>query len=112
MSKQEFDDSTPVEIACYHNAEVMRRKRADIEHWEMGLYNLSAFTTALAHCIGGKKGKSAEYVKEPFSERFSAKSDADLTEKEIEAERNKLLISLQTMQANFELSHNSGKGDK
>lgn len=70
------------------------------------MYNMSAFGTVLARAFSGKRKSKAEYIKEPFSEKSMAKQDeALMTEEEKRVEREKLLMALQTMQANFELSH-------
>lgn len=112
MSKEEFFDSTPKELNCYILAEEMKQKRTDTNNWQMGMYNLSAFSVALSKALSGKKSK-AKYMEEPLYETAMAKQkedDENLTEEQKEVERNKLLTALMTMQANFELKH--GGGDK
>lgn len=100
-------DSTPKDLECYIKAEEMRQSRKDNENWQMGMYNLSAFSTALARALGGKKSK-AEYMKQSLHEQIKEKQqveDENLTEEQIESERDNLLARLMTMQANFELNH-------
>lgn len=87
----------------------MREKRADAERWHMGMYDLSAFSTALSMALAGKKSK-AKYVDKPFLQQPEAIPDEELTEEQIKKERQKLLMALQVSQANFEL--NKGKADE
>lgn len=92
----------------YQEAERIRQKRADAERWQQGMYNLSAVSTALARALS--KHSKAEYMKEPMSEKIAeATEEATMTEEQKANERSKLLMALQTMQANFELTH--GKED-
>lgn len=87
----------------------MRQKRADMERWHMGLYNLNAFSVALSKALGGKKSH-AEYMKEPLLQKAEKeKPDEELTEDEIKQEREKLLMSLMSMKANFERNKGEGK---
>lgn len=104
VSREEFDDSTPIELRVYNEAERMRQKREDYGRWQQGMYFYSAVSTAIAR--GFSKGSKAEYINEPFSEKVASKADEhNMTEEEKSIERNKLLMALQTMQANFELNH-------
>lgn len=83
-------------------AEKMRQRRKDIEHWEMGMYALSAVSVAIMRSINGKK---AQYLKEPMHERDKEIKEEDLTEEQKEIGRRNLLMSLQIMQTNFEMNH-------
>ena len=104
VSKAEFDDSTPNDLKCYIDAEEMRRKRRDAEAWEQGLYNLSAFSTALSRALAGKKSH-AKYMETPLLEKVEeTKKEEGLSEDQKSLQRQKLLMSLMTMQANFELN--------
>ena len=87
----------------------MREKRADRERWHMGMYNLNAFSTALSMAIAGRKSK-AKYLDKPLLDQTDDIPDEELTEEQIEQERQKLLMALQVSQANFEL--NKGKVDE
>lgn len=113
VSKEEFFRSTPKDLECYLLAEEMKQKRKDAENWQMGMYNMSAFSVALGKALSGKKSK-AKYLEKPLSEQVADKKiedDENLTEEQKDFEREKLLATLMTMQANFELNHKSG-GDK
>ena len=100
-------DSTPVELECYLEAEKMAQKRRDAERWQMGMYNLSAVSVAVSRALAGKKSH-AKYIKEPLfetAEEAKKEKEENLTEEQMVTEREKLLASLMTMQANFELNH-------
>lgn len=108
LSRDEFLDSTPIDIECYVEAERIRQKRRDNEFWHMGMYNLSAFSVALSKALFGRKSH-AEYLKKPIYEEVELeKPDEELTEEEKERGRRNLLMSLQIMQTNFELNHSGG----
>ena len=96
-------DSTPYELECYHDAEVMREKRSDAERWHMGLYNLNAFSVALSSALNGRKSK-AKYIEKPMLQNEDTVPDEELTEEQIKQERQKLLMALKVSQANFELN--------
>ena len=102
-------DSCPVDIECYHEAEILREKRSDRERWHMGMYNLNAFSVALSTALNGRKSK-AKYIDKPLLEQAQTVPDEELTEEQIEQERQRLLLALQVSQANFEL--NKGKVDE
>lgn len=104
-------DSTPVELECYIEAERLAEKRRDTANWQMGMYNLSAFSVALSKALSGKKSH-AKYIDKTFTQQMEEvenKGDENLTEEQIVQEREKLLTTLMTMQANFELNHQSGE---
>lgn len=102
-------DSCPIDIECYHEAEILREKRSDRERWHMGMYNLNAFSVALSTALNGRKSK-AKYIDKPLLEQAQTVPDEELTEEQIEQERQRLLLALQVSQANFEL--NKGKVDE
>jgi hypothetical protein len=98
VSEDKFWDSTPKDLEPYAKMDEMRQKRRDSEMWQMGMYNLSAFGYVVAKALGGT---DAEYPKKPFS----LSNDENMTEEEKQSERDKLIASLQIMQANFDLTH-------
>lgn len=88
----------------------MLQKRRDAENWQMGMYNMSAFSVALGRALSGRKSK-AKYVDKPLSETIAEKKkeeDENLTEEQKAVERDKLMAALMTWQANFELKHGGG----
>lgn len=85
----------------------MSQKRRDAENWQMGMYNMSAFSVSLGRALAGRKSK-AKYMDKPLSETIAEKqkeADNNLTEDQKAVERDKLLAALMTWQANFELNH-------
>lgn len=102
VSKSEFDDSTPNDLQCYVDADELNRKRRDAEMWQMGIYNMNAFSVALSKALSGKKSK-AKYLDEPMMLKAQKEIDEEnATEEEKEIERKKLLMKLQLMQTTFE----------
>lgn len=72
--------------------------------WQMGMYTLSAVGTAIANCFSKKS--NAKYIKEPFLQsKKLTENKGELTEEDKKKERDKLLMTLQLMQINFEMNH-------
>lgn len=107
VSEEKFWDSTPKELAPYIKAYEIKQKAKDSDMWKMGIYVLSAVQTAVQNSLFGRKSK-AEYIKEPLSNKVQEKKKV-LTEQDKKNEREKLLMTLQLMQANFELNHSKDK---
>ena len=103
VSEEKFWDSTPEELKPYIKAHEIKQKAKDSDMWQMGIYVLSAVQTAVQNSLFGRKSK-AEYIKEPLSNKVQ-KREKVLTEQDKKNEREKLLMTLQLMQANFELNH-------
>ena len=95
-----FMESTPEELKPYQIAYDMRLKARDSEMYNMGIYVLSAVQTAMQNSLYGKKSQ-AEYLKEPLLSNLE-KKEQELTEEQKKNEREKLLMTLQLMQTNFE----------
>lgn len=101
-------ESTPSELKPYLDAEKLRQERKDAELWQAGIYTTSATFTAVANALMGKKSK-AKYYEKPLLESAEEKKREDaelLSDEEKQKQRKMLLMSLQLMQANFELNHN------
>lgn len=89
-------------MQCYVDADEICRKRRDAEMWQMGIYNMNAFSVALSKALSGKKSK-AKYIDEPMMMKSQKDIDEEnATEEEKEIERKKLLMKLQLMQTTFE----------
>ena len=98
-------DSTPYDLEPYMEAYNLKRKVSDAEAWQFNMYTMCAVQTAVANVLIGKKSK-AEYLKEPFSQTAEKQEDEEnLSETEKKRQRDRLLMTLQLMQANFELNH-------
>lgn len=63
---------------------------------------MSAVFTAVEHCLGGKKARSKYTDKLLMQE--SAKN-GELSEEELQRQRELFVAKLQVMKTNFELSH-------
>ena len=84
-------------------AERLRQKAKDTENWYLGMYFLNAVSVALANGFG-KKGTHAEYMKEPiFTTAEKNKPDEEMTEEEIQRERDRFVNQMMTWQTAFEL---------
>lgn len=102
VCKSEFMDSCPVELAPYIKAHKMKIQEADRMAWSFcGNYVLSAMTVAIDHCLNGRKAKS-EYIKKPVFDMNN--TDDNLSEDEIQRQRELFVAKLMTMKANFELN--------
>lgn len=88
-------------MQCYVDADEICRKRRDAEMWQMGIYNMNAFSVALSKALSGKKSK-AKYLEEPLmmkSQKYIDEENA--TEEEKQQERDRLLMKLQIMATTF-----------
>ena len=101
-------DSTPYDLEPYMEAYNMKRKVADAEAWQFNMYTMCAVQTAVANVLLGKKSK-AKYIEEPFMQNAECNhgDEEHLSEAEKKKQREKLLMTLQLMQANFELNHSN-----
>ena len=89
----------------------LKRKYADSESWQHNMYTMCAVQTAVANVLLGQKSK-AHYIKEPLLQHVEQKekNKEQLSEEEKKKQRDKLLATLQIMQANFELNHSNEEG--
>lgn len=96
-------DSSPKELAPYLKAHDMRMKEMDRIIWSAcGNYVLSAVTVAVDHCLNGNKART-KYVEEPV---IGKKQEAELTEKELQMQRELFVAGLMAKKTNFELNNN------
>lgn len=95
-------DSTPVELAPYIRAHRIKLEEMDRVIWSScGNYVLSALSVALDHCMNGKKAKS-KYIEKPVFEM--ANTENNLTEDELQRQRELFVAKLMVMKTNFELN--------
>ena len=111
VSEEKFWDSTPYDLEPYMESYNLKRKISDAEAWQYNIYTMCAVQTAVANVLLGKKSK-AEYIGEPFMQKEKCNSDNEehISEDEKKKQREKLLMTLQLMQANFELNHSNDEG--
>lgn len=109
VPEEKFWDSTPYDLEPYLEAYKLRQEQSDIKSWQFNMYTMCAVQTAVANVFIGKKSK-AKYFDKPFTEMVKKeKVQKELSEKEKKKEREKLLLTLQLWQANFELNHPKGE---
>lgn len=104
VSEDTFWDSTPVDLEPYIEADKLRQKRIDYENWQLGIYVMGAVSTAIESALHGKKSKM-KYFEEPLMQKKQKEKEEILTEEEKKRQRDKLLMTLQIMQHNFEANH-------
>lgn len=90
---RDIDQSCPTDLEPYAKAHKMHLQEQDRQFYAMGVYTLSAVSTAIERNFAGKKARS-EYIKEPFLSKLF--ENDGLTEEELqEKEIKKALISEQ-----------------
>lgn len=75
-------------------------KIADVSAFVQGRYIVEALLCTVGNMLGGKNTKF-EYPEKPYS---MANQERELTEDEIEQQRQQFIATLQTMQQNFNLN--------
>lgn len=78
-----------------------------IIHAVCGTYVMSAVFTAIEHCLGGKKAKS-KYTDKLLMQEIEKN---DMTEEELQKQRELFIAKLQVMKTNFELSNKGSKNE-
>lgn len=81
VSYETFWHLTPHKLKAFAKAHEFRRKIQDEEMWIMGQYVLSAVSTAVEHCLAGRKAKS-QYLSAPILEEFVKESGLSQEEKD------------------------------
>ena len=97
----------PKKLKAFYKADEITIKRRDAEMWSMGQYILSAVSVATDHCLNGKKAKS-QYIKEPLMR--SQNRNNELSEEELQKQREAFVTMLMAKKSNFELNHRRNKG--
>lgn len=94
--------SNPTEMQPYIKAYELEEKRIDEQNWVLGAYVMSAVSTAVEHNLAGRNATS-KYIEEPIT-RKKAIEDGNLSQSEIEKQREMLVQQLNIMKINFDLS--------
>lgn len=81
VSYETFWHLTPHKLKAFAKAYELQRKLKDEEMWIMGRYVLSAVSTAVEHCLAGKKAKS-QYLSAPIFKEFVEEDGLSLEERE------------------------------
>lgn len=98
-------DSSPTELKPFIKAQQKIDKKRDEQMWSMGIYVMGAVQVAIERNLSGKKSK-AKYFEKPLLQESASSDNLEkelITEEEKRTERDKLLLTLQIMQSNFEL---------
>ncbi len=112
ISKDEFMSSTPKDLEPYFEAERLKLKQRDWEAWQFGHYTLMATSVAVSSSLYGKKS-NVKYFKESLMQMAEKEQhEKELSEVDKKKQREKLLMALQLMQANFELNHPKGEQEE
>lgn len=95
-------NSCPVELEPFIRAYKLTMKRQDEMIWSIcGNYVMSAVSTAVEHCLNGKKATS-KYIDSPMTKNMG--DEKDFTEEELRKQRELFVAKLLVMQSNFELN--------
>lgn len=101
VNKSEILDSCPKELWPYEKAHVrIIEEKNGLMHIQ-GQYFSEAIMSTVCNQLGGKTGKKHEYPKKPYE----INKDDDLTEDELQKQREAFVASLLVMKSNFELEH-------
>ena len=108
VSEEKFLDSTPYDLEPYLESYKLKQRQWDAQAWQYNMYTMCAVQTAVATVLVGKKSK-AKYLDKPFLQDIQEEQEKgeNLSEAEKKRQREKLLMTLQLMQANFELNHSN-----
>ena len=108
VSEEKFWDSTPYDLEPYHDDYKLKQWHWVTLAWQYILYSMCAVQSAVATVLVGKISK-AKYLDKPFLQDIQEEQEKgeNLSEAEKKRQREKLLMTLQLMQANFELNHSN-----
>lgn len=100
----EFWGMNPHIINCIRKGYVEKLKQEDLlQHAWWGNYGMSAISTAVEHCLAGKKARS-EYTKKLVLGEME-KQNKPMSEDELRRQRELFVAKLEVMKTNFELNH-------
>lgn len=94
----------PSDLSPYAEAYFIEKKTKDAEIWSWcGNYVASAVYVAVDHVVTGMFGKkaSSSYIKEPLMKD----TEQEMTQDELQKEREALVMRLRTMKANWDIAH-------
>lgn len=100
--------SCPSELRPYEDAYLLRKKERDTEMYFQGLYFRDAITCTVGNMFAKKGSKPIEYPKETYMTKIEherKENNGELTEEEKIQKTKLLFANLQSMQANFNLTH-------
>ena len=100
VSKEEFENITPHEFELMIEAYKEQQKHANYMMWVNGIYTMSALQASVGNMFKKNNSKPYEYPKKPYD----LNEKKELTEEELQKQRELFVAKLQVMKANFELS--------
>lgn len=109
MTVHDIDWSCPSDLEPYARAHELELQENDrMMHAMCGNYILSAVSVAIEHCLAGRKAKS-KYINKPILEHMKEQRK-ELSEEELQRQRELFVAKLEVMKANFELNHKDSMG--
>ena len=94
----------PTKLKPFQEAYRIKRENRDEEIWSIcGNYILSAFATAIDGCLNGRKA-SSKYIEKPLL-RDRVNDGKELSEEELQKQRELFVAKLLVMKTNFELNN-------
>lgn len=112
LTISDINDSCPSDLKPYEKAYELRREIRDEETYMQGIYTMKALEVVLSHFAAGlaKKRSKEKYFEEPLLSKLknSGLHGENLSEEELQKQRELFVAKLLTMQANFELNHKDG----
>lgn len=103
MTYDFFMRHSPKEFPPFYKAYKLMEKKRDEEAWRMGIYNQSAVSVAVEHCLAGRKAQS-KYIEKPLlmQAEINQKAEAEqLTEAEMQKQVELLFMRLEIQAHNF-----------
>lgn len=101
VSKSEVLDNCPKELWPYEKAHIRRIEEANGLMHIQGQYFAEAIMATICNQLGGKTGKKHEYPKKPYE----INKKQELSEDELQKQREAFVAGLMVMKSNFELEH-------
>lgn len=100
----------PTKLKPFYESHKLKIKMRDEEMWAVyGNYMISALTVAIDRCFNGRKS-SAKFIEHPILSKDIA-LDGELTEEELQRQRELFVAKLRAMKANFDLNHKKEGAD-
>lgn len=102
---EEVQHSTLTKLRYYDESYKLKRKMIDEVSYVSGIYTYEAVAIAVSNSFSGKGHKPLEYRKKPIMEEM----DENLSEAELQRQRELFVASLNVMKSNFELSKRAAR---
>lgn len=101
LTIDDIDNSSPADLKPYADAYYLERKTKDADAWSWcGNYVMSAVVVAVDHVLNGRKAES-QYISEPVLQD----TNEEMTQDELQREREALVMRLRTMKANWDIAN-------